>query len=374
MPNGAVNSEDELLSTLNNLLSKDLTIRTNTIILLHEIIFQKYKENKNIIVPNIDKIIDTFIQVTHELFIDSDIYTIPIKFSKYLTTVLLKITSNKELIFNISYNSIFKLTIELLNYLLINDLNKIGANEEGVSIFRSINSTMLRILENCDKTSVIRVFLEIIKNYQKNEDIKMGSLAIKCLLKSIENLSLFINDLDLIKILNDLRIIVVNLEKKYPELKNKSQTDTLILKFIKTFIGTITNLKEDCIFEIYNNSISKNEIADKYIIHLIKTCIENKNNNNKNDKNDKNDKTMNQSLSMINNNDSINNSINISNEINKDKNEEKKEDNKNENNNNTNKDINDKNNKKDINNDNNNKKGSNTIDQLKKKWNDVKIK
>ena len=358
--NGAVNSEDELLSILNYLLSKDLNVRNNTIILLHDIIYQKYEENKNIIIPNIDRIIDIFIQVTHELFIDSDIYTIPAKFAKYISTVLLKLASKKELISKISYNIIFKLTIELLNYLLINDLNKIGTNEEGNIIFKSINSTMLRIIDNCDKTSVIRVLLEIIKNYQKNEDIKMGSLATKCLLKSIENLPHFINDLDLIKIFNDLHLIVVNFEKRYPELKNKNQTDSLILKFIKTFIANVTNLKEDCIFEIYSNSISKSEIEDKYIIHWIKACIENKNN--------KNDKTMNQS---INNNDSINNSINISNEINKDKEkkiEEKKEDINDKDNNNTKKD---KNNKNDINN-NKKEKGSNTIDQLKKKWNDVK--
>ena len=48
--------------------------------------------------------------------------------------------------------------------------------------------------------------------------------------------------------------------------------------------------------------------------------------------------------------------------------EEKKEDINNKDNNNTNKD---KNNKNDINN-NKKEKGSNTIDQLKKKWNDVK--
>ena len=48
-------------------------------------------------------------------------------------------------------------------YLLINGLDKIGENQEGNIIFKSINSTMLRVLDNCNTTLVIKVLLELLK-------------------------------------------------------------------------------------------------------------------------------------------------------------------------------------------------------------------
>ena len=350
--NGAVNSNNELISLMNNLLSKDQTERVNTIILLHEMICQKYQENKSILVPNVDNIINIFIKVTHELFIESDIHSIQIKFAKYLTTVLLKLATNKELISNISFNILYKLTIELLSYLLINDLDKIGVNQEGNFIFKSINSTMLRVIDNCDKTSVILVFLEILKNYQKSEDKKIGSLAVKCLLKSTENFNEIINGLNLIKIFNELNIIINNYEEMYPELKNKSQTDTVILRFIKNFVSNVVKLKEEKIFEIYDNSIKKSGIEDKYILYWIKNTIENIKMNDK-------------STNLIISNYNTSNSIELNND--KDKSKEDKEAIKKEENNKTSE-------VKDNNLDNNVNAKNNTIDQLKKKWNDVKIK
>ena len=69
-----------------------------------------------------------------------------------------------------------------------------------VIIFKSINSTMLRIIENCNKTDIIIVLLDIIKKYQKGEAKKLANLSVKCLLKATENLSKSINDLNLKKI------------------------------------------------------------------------------------------------------------------------------------------------------------------------------
>ena len=358
--NGAINSEKDFLSIINNLLSKELTLRTNTIILLHEIICQNYQKNKNFLIPNIDKIIEAFIKVSHELFINSDLQTISIKLAKYLSIVLCKIASNKELISKISYNILYKLSIELLSYLLLTDLNKLGDNQEGNIIFKSINSSMLRTIEYCDKTSIILVLLNILKDNQKSEDKRMSSLVARCLLKSTENLKQFINELDLIKIFNELHIIVVNYEKIYPELKIRNQTDRLIMGFVKNFINEITILKKEYIFEIYNNSILRSEIDDKYIIEWIKYYIEN---------NSKNNNNMSHNLSVVSNNDNINDSNNKS--IDKVKKDEENKDKKNDNND---KKVDINNNIKDDKNNNNKDKGNNTIDQLKKKWNNVKIK
>ena len=284
---------------------------------------------------------------------------------RYLTTVLLKISSNKELISNISYKVLFKITNELLSYLLIQGFDKIKEKqEEGSIIFKSINSTMLRIIENCNQTDMILVLLDIIKKYQKGEIKKTANLAVKCLLKATENMNNIINNLDIKKIFNELHIIVYNYEQIYPELKNKQQTDDVILRFIRNFINNIVKIKENEVLNIYNDSIKKSDKEDKYIIYWIKNCLDNIN---------KNDKSMSLNISNISNMDNFN-SVNSSKDvvdINKEKEKElekkikeidienKKEEEKNQNENNDNK---------------GDESNESKIEQLKKKWDEVKSK
>ena len=355
--NGAINSEKELLNTLQKLLVKNESEQLNAIILIHEIIYQKFEDNKKFLIPNIDKIIETFIRVLHELFIENDIKKIPIKFTRYLTTVLLKISSNQSLISNLSYKVLSQITNELLNYLLIQGFDKIKEKqEEGSIIFKSINSTMLRIIENCNKTDIILVLLDIIKKYQKGEAKKLANLSVKCLLKATENLSKSINDLNLKKILNEMHIIVHTYEQLYPELKNKQQTDDIILRFIRNFINNTVKLKQKEILDIYNDSIKKSDKEDKYIIYWIKNCLDNIN---------KNEKSMSLNISNISNMDNFNSNIEdkkekekeIENKIKEIEIENKKE-NDTENNSNTNESD----------------KDASKIEEIKKKWNEINSK
>jgi len=179
-----VTDKNELMQILNNLNSGEISERVNTILIIHELIFTRFNQTKHILIPNIDMIIKSFILGLKILFQNKDPYDIPLKLGKYLLTVLYKISSNKELIKNISYNVLFDLSEEVLTNLLIENLDKIGENQEGLIIVRSLNSTMLRILENCNYTEVITILLELVKKYRTHEmKSKISGLAIKCLLK-----------------------------------------------------------------------------------------------------------------------------------------------------------------------------------------------
>ena len=338
--NGKINSEKELVNILNKLLIKNETEQLNAIILLHEIVYQHYEENRKILIENIDKIIQMFIKIMHEMFIENNINQMNIKFARYLITVLLKISSNKELISNISNKILSEITNDLLNYLLIQGFDKLKEKQEGSIIFKSINSTMLRILENCDKNDIISVLLDIIKKYQKNGDKKMCNLSVKCLLKTTENLSEIINNLDMKKIFNEMHFILYNFFQLNPEIKNKNQTDDVILRFIKNFINNVVKIKKNKILDIYNDSIKKSEKEDKYIIYWIQNYLEHIN---------KYDKNFSLDSNNVNN---IEKSIEIESDI---KNVEIT-------------------NKEDIYNKNINEKDENKIEELKKKWNNIKSK
>ena len=267
--NLSISSDKELLGIMNNLFSENGSEKMNVVIFIYEILCSNYQQNKYILIPNIDNIIKIIIKKTHELFfnpinkIKSKINSL--KFTKYLVIILCKLTSNKELIIHISYKVLYDLCYELLNYLLIdNDLFKIASNKEENIILFSINSSMLRVIENCDITSVILVLLEIIKQYQNN--IKLSILTLKCLLKATQNIQSIINTLKLHKILLQMHLIINNLGKLS---KNKREKNFPIMNFIKNFIIDIVKIKKEEIIEDYNKSIANSEYIDNHIYNWI---------------------------------------------------------------------------------------------------------
>ena len=234
----------------------------------------KFEENKSILIANIDIIIKTFIDAMQSLFSTQNISTIPIKFAKYLATVLCKIASNEELISNISYEILFQLSEELLSNLLIENLDKIGNSQEGSIIFKSLNSTMLRILENCNSTYVILSLLELIRKYRCNEEKnKLAGLSIKCLLKVNQNLEAIISNIEVDRILLQIHLLLIDIEKTSGDLHPKNQTDQVVIKYIKNLINEIVKIKKNKIIEDYNKGVKSNSVPDKYIAVWIKNCL-----------------------------------------------------------------------------------------------------
>ena len=271
--NGKMTKED-LDIILDNLLKDDPNEKLNTIILIHENICGKFEQNKEVLIPNVDKIITTFKSVSHKLFYMTDLNTIPIKFAKYLSIVFCKLASNKELISNLSYNILLDISRELLRYLLINGLDRIGDKQEGNIIFKSINSTVLRILENCDITFVISALLELIKEFYEKDDKNLVNLSIKCLLKSAYNLSQNIDNIKISQILLQIHLLLLSLQKKNKDLNKKSQTDALIINTVKNIIGEFVKYKKEKILEEYSKSVKNHQFNDKFLLKWIKAELE----------------------------------------------------------------------------------------------------
>ena len=265
----------DLFLFLNSLFSKDQTEKLNAIVNIHELICGKYEQNKASLITNIDEIITVFRKVSDELFLVKDLKTIPIKFAKYLAIVLCKLASNKELISNLNYEVLLDLSRQLLRYLLINGLDKIGENQEGNIIFKSINSTMLRILENCDTTSVILALLELIKEFQDKDDKNLINLAVKCLLKTTTNLKQNIDNIKIDKILLQIHLVLLTLQKKNQD-GNKKNHNNLVINSVKNMVEDFVKLKKDKILEEYSKSVKNHEINDKYILNWIKSMLEKK--------------------------------------------------------------------------------------------------
>ena len=216
----------------------------------------------------------TFKTVSHKLFYIKDLNTIPIKFAKYLSIVFCKLASNKELISHLSYNVLVDISRELLRYLLINGLDRIGDQQEGNIIFKSINSTMLRILENCDITFVITALLELIREFQEKDDKNLVSLAVKCLLKTTHNLSETIDKVDMSKILLQIHLLLLSLQKTNKDLSRKTQTSAIIINTVKNIVGDFAKLKKEKVLEEYSKSVKNHQFNDKFLLKWIKAALE----------------------------------------------------------------------------------------------------
>ena len=85
---------------------------------------------------------------------------------------------------------------QLLTRLLIDNLDKLGDEKEGEFILKNLNASMLRCLENCDKTAIICVLFNLLRRYKDNTaQVKLPGLIIKCLLKLSKLLEKVISEL-----------------------------------------------------------------------------------------------------------------------------------------------------------------------------------
>jgi hypothetical protein len=66
----------------------------------------------------------------------------------------------------VSEERIFDLAEQLLTRLLIENLDKTGDNKEGELILKNLNSSMLRLLENCNHTSILCVLFNLLRKYK----------------------------------------------------------------------------------------------------------------------------------------------------------------------------------------------------------------
>ena len=163
-------TKEDLINKMNNLSSDNYLIKINSIIILHEILCLNYDENKILILNNIEQIMDIFANIIKELFyyfrnnnnhLENDLNFL--KYTKYIVTTICKLLSNKEIISIISYKTIYTLSEEIINFLIINEDNFKNVNiKEKNIIFKSLNSSMMRILENYNITSILLILFELL--------------------------------------------------------------------------------------------------------------------------------------------------------------------------------------------------------------------
>lgn len=193
-----------------------------------------------------DKLINAFSQVMIDIF-SFPVKEIPLRFTKYFITIVNKTCSSKEIMKEVSCEEVRGLVDQLLQRLLIDNLDKIGSNKEGELILKNLNSSMLRMLENCNHTYIFVVLFGLLTKYKDStEQPKIPSLIIKCLLKLSKNMDKLIEKVDLKKFMVAIHEYLVTIP-----LDKKTQNDDLGTRIAKTLINEIVKLKRNDIWDYY---------------------------------------------------------------------------------------------------------------------------
>lgn len=149
---------------------------------------------------------------------------------------------------------------QLLLKLLLPGLDSLGTKGEGLAMFRNLNNTILRILEQCHPTIVFVVFLTLLKKYKGYDKIeKLPGIIVKCLLKITRIMN------QLIDVVNIERVLIAIHEYliKKP-LNPNAKTDEVGIRITKTIINEIVKIKKEEIWNYYGG-VEAHMTQDIYI-------------------------------------------------------------------------------------------------------------
>ena len=262
-------SEKELKESLDMLINPEEDM-VEAIINIHYITFRNYLQNKKVINSNADNIINSFIVIIDKLFLGKPLR---IKIIKYYIVVLCKLCNIKEFILNISFNTQKNLIILVLSNLLVENLNTLGDNDEGMVIWKSLNSIIAHIIEFCEITKNISIIIELEQIYRKDKP-KLAEYSARCLVIITQNIKNTYKNIDLKKIFNSIHLILEDFTKETNDLQLKEKTDQTIIITLRNLINELVKIKKENILNDYNDWIKKNNInEEKYIINWINESI-----------------------------------------------------------------------------------------------------
>ena len=262
-------SEKELKEALNMLVNQDKDM-VEAIIKVHTITYRNYVQNKRVLNSNADNIINCFIEITDKLFAKKPMR---IKIIKYYIVVLYKLCNIKEFITKISIKTQKNLIVLVLSNLLVENLNTLGDNDEGMVIWKSLNSIISHIIEFCEVTKNILIIIELEQKYRK-EKPKLAEFSGRCLVIITQNMKNNCKNIELKKIFNSIYLILKDFTKETNDLQLKEKTDQTIIITLRNLINELVKIKMENILNDYNDWIKENNINDeKYILNWINEII-----------------------------------------------------------------------------------------------------
>ena len=262
---------DLLTSFINTMKKDDEKKKMESIIDIHNKIYSNYSLNEEVIKQNIDKIIDIMIIIIKLLLekISQDINSF-----KYLTNAFSLICTIKNLLSNISYQIEEKLINLILYILLLKNLKDLGDKKEGLIIYKSYNSVLLRIIDYCNPINTIVILIKNMINIEE-KNLKYNEYYIRCLEIIINHMKDIYCKIDVPKLLIEINDILIlhNITEEKINSNNIAVREFNIISIIKKIILSIVNMEKSNFIihynEFVNNIINGKDENNNYIKFLI---------------------------------------------------------------------------------------------------------
>jgi hypothetical protein len=259
---------DSIGKNIKQLKLGDLSGKVDALVIINEVITKRYEEAHDSIHRNSSFLIDSISQVLHDVF-NKTSDKVPLKFGKYFISIVNKICSIKEIMRAVDEQQILILVEQLLLKLLIPGLDSLGDKNEGQAMFRNLNNTILRILENCNPTTVFVVFLTLLKKYKGYDKVeKLPGILVKCLLKITRLIDQLINKINIERIL--LATHEYLLAK--PVSSSTVKSDEVGIRITKTIVNELVKIKKEKIWDYYGG-VDAHAIPDIYIKKWIEIIL-----------------------------------------------------------------------------------------------------
>lgn len=163
----------------------------------------------------------------------------------------------------------------MLTRLLAEDEGKNAENSDNETIVKTLNSTMLRILENANPNDIYSVLFDLLIKYRQfHSYAKILGLIIKCILKLTKCLEQILPTLQPDRILLKSHLYLI-------EFANESNkvSDDIGIKTIKTILNELVKLYKERIWEFYT-AVQNHPTPDTYIQRWITVILRPLSNNN----------------------------------------------------------------------------------------------
>ncbi|KAI5081631.1 hypothetical protein GOP47_0001374 [Adiantum capillus-veneris] len=170
---------------------------------------------------------------------------------KYVLNTLMQTFQLKKLAHNVKQETLNKLIMELLLWLLD---ERVPLMDDGSQLLKALNVLMLKILENADRTSAFVVLIQLLRpiDYSRfpgptSEEStmirsqKFSDLVVKCLIKLTKVLNATIYEVDLDRLLQSIHEYLQDLGME--EIRRRAGADDKPLRMVKTVLHELVKLR-----------------------------------------------------------------------------------------------------------------------------------
>ena len=249
----------ELQQTINSLESCDISKQLEGLKILHDKILENLSVYEEDLMKHSCDLMKTITKLTHMLLTNTEPSG---QFLGYFLKVVQKVCSIDFIVKQLTEAELAELCEKYVLGLSSEKLEKSGENNEGELVVKTLNSSVIKILELAKPSEIFPALLSLLIKYKSQNIGKMSGILIRCLLKLTKSLTETIQEIKIEKLILDIHLYLS---------ANNNTTDELGIKAMRTIINELVKILGEEIWVSLNKIkgyLGEENIIEQWI-HII---------------------------------------------------------------------------------------------------------